>query len=690
MKVGAQAPVTPFRYRAFISYSHQDERWGAWLHKALERYRVPRRLVGRVTAAGVVPARLAPVFRDREELATATDLGRIVNAALEQSAALVVVCSPAAAASRWVGEEVRAFRRLGRGERIFCLIVGGAPEADGAEQCFPDALREPLEGLDAGLEPIAADVRLGKDGQRSALLKLVAGLLDVGLDELVRRDLQRRHRRLAAVASAAITGMILASVLAGAAWVARNEAERQRARAETEAATAQQTSEFLVQLFQVVDPSEARGATVTAREILDRGAARIDRDLQAQPIVRANLLQTMGRVYTGLGLYRPATELLERARGLRAELADAPTPQSIATANALGAALRLKGEYTAAAEAYRNALAGAETLFPNGAPETTEAMNGVADVLTELGEFAAAEEQYRAALQIDRRLHGARHPDVARTEAGLALALLYQKRYDESETELRDALATRQLVLGEDHPLVAETLNNLASLLYFAGRSEEAEPYFRQAADLYRKILGPEHPFVSSILNNLGRLLLERGDLERAEPFLEDALAMDRKFKDPQHDELVYTLENLGLIKLGLNKTREALPLLEEARSIGEQHSHRMLGQVWGSLADAYWRLARYDQAIDAIAHARQLVPDEPWRAADLDGVEGAVAVARGNLDQGEPVLVRSYQQIAEKWGEKSIFTRLAANRLSALYQKRGNPALVLRYSGIAQATRTE
>src|SRR5205814_9538597 len=116
---------------------------------------------------------------------------------------------------------------------------------------------------------------------------------------------------------AAMVGMGIASVLAAVAVMARNEAERQRAKAETEAATALETSEFLVQLFQVVDPDESRGATVTAREILDRGAARIDRDLATQPVVQARLLQTMGRVYTGLGLYDHAIDLLQRATALR-------------------------------------------------------------------------------------------------------------------------------------------------------------------------------------------------------------------------------------------------------------------------------------------------------------------------------------------------------------------------------------
>ncbi|NUR22711.1 toll/interleukin-1 receptor domain-containing protein, partial [Frateuria sp.] len=131
------------RYRAFISYSHRDRVWAEWLHRQLETYRVPSRLVGRRTGAGTVTRRLAPIFRDRDELASSADLGGKVTQALRQSANLIVICSPAAAASRWVNEEIRAFRQLGRSERIFCLLVDGEPGAGPDHDCFPPALGLP-------------------------------------------------------------------------------------------------------------------------------------------------------------------------------------------------------------------------------------------------------------------------------------------------------------------------------------------------------------------------------------------------------------------------------------------------------------------------------------------------------------------------------------------------------------------
>lgn len=233
--------ATSFRYRAFLSYSHRDETWARWLHRAIETYRMPRRLVGTTTAVGVIPRRLTPVFRDRDELPSATDLGRKVDEALAASANLIVICSRAAASSRWVNEEVRAFKRLGRTERIFCLIVDGEPDATdipgrASEECFCPALRFVVDA-DGELtrertEPIAADVRPGKDGKANAHLKLIAGLIDVGFDTLKQREQQRRNRKWALLAAASFAGMLLTGGLSVYALRARSEAIAQRGEAE--------------------------------------------------------------------------------------------------------------------------------------------------------------------------------------------------------------------------------------------------------------------------------------------------------------------------------------------------------------------------------------------------------------------------------------------------------------------------
>ena len=247
--------MAEIRYPAFLSYSHRDEAIAEWLHRELETYRVPSRMVGLETPFGPVPSRLSPIFKDRHELSTAGSLGEAITAALGRSSALLVVCSPAAAASTWVDEEVRTFKLLHGHARIFAVIVDGEPGASripGREQeeCFPPAVRftvgEDGQLTDVPSEPIAADLRPGGDGKRLAKLKLVAGLLGVGLDEIVQREAHRRARRLRYLVAASLAGMTVTSGLAITAVVARDEARDQRNEAQHQRAEADGLVEFML------------------------------------------------------------------------------------------------------------------------------------------------------------------------------------------------------------------------------------------------------------------------------------------------------------------------------------------------------------------------------------------------------------------------------------------------------------
>ncbi len=198
----------PGRYWAFISYSHKDAAFGRRLHRRLEAYALPRRLVGRARADGMtVPRHLAPIFRDREEFSAAQDLSAEVRAALAQSRSLVVVCSAAAAQSAWVAREIALFRELHPDRAVLAAIRAGEP-SDG----LPPVLRQRTASGEA-VEPLAADFRKGRDGWEHGLLKLVAGIVGVGLDELVQRDSQRRVRRVTAVTAAALTLVLVMGVL---------------------------------------------------------------------------------------------------------------------------------------------------------------------------------------------------------------------------------------------------------------------------------------------------------------------------------------------------------------------------------------------------------------------------------------------------------------------------------------------
>jgi len=224
---------TTGKYRAFISYSHADKSTADWLHRALEAYRLPSRLVGQQTTVGNVPAKLTPIFRDRDELPAAGDLSIELQTALEHSSFLIVIASRSASQSRWVNEEVRYYKQIHGEGRVLVLIVDGSPGSGDETECFPLAVRRRLDEAgqisDQTVEPIAADLRADGDGKRLAKLKLVAGLTGLPLDKLVQREQARRQRRLIVVAAVAALLALCMSVLAVMAIRGQAEAEQQRA-----------------------------------------------------------------------------------------------------------------------------------------------------------------------------------------------------------------------------------------------------------------------------------------------------------------------------------------------------------------------------------------------------------------------------------------------------------------------------
>jgi hypothetical protein len=234
-------------YAAFISYSHRDSAAARWLHKAIENFRMPRELVGTKGEHGPVSSRLRPVFRDEDELASASELGPRLEEALGRSRALIVICSPAAAASAWVDKEIRTFKRLNPARPVLAVLVRGTPET-----AFPDSLRYAVDeagqpDLTQPVEPLAPD--LAVLDRRVVKLKLIAGLAGVAFSALERRDLRRRRRIAAVLSSAAamliaiLTGLTITALKArDVALHERNQAIAARELAEKRTWLAQQAA----------------------------------------------------------------------------------------------------------------------------------------------------------------------------------------------------------------------------------------------------------------------------------------------------------------------------------------------------------------------------------------------------------------------------------------------------------------
>jgi len=299
------------RYKAYISYSHADEKWAAWLQRSLESYRVPARL-NSLQAEHELPKRLSPVFRDREDLSSASSLNDSLLKSLRASDAMIVVCSPAAAASWWVNEEIRQFRALGRADRILCMIVGGDPGVHSGDQaCFPPALFERPGGAD--MEPLAADARDWADGKQLAKLKLISALLGVRLDELRQRDLKRRRHRqaLAALALAAVLALAVVTVSS----LISERRERQNA---------EQMAAFVVELGEDLQSDVDLD---TLGKISSRAMGYLQeldpRKLTPETNIKVGLaLRQLGHVNLGQGSLPESLEAYQRSLDLYRELSE--------------------------------------------------------------------------------------------------------------------------------------------------------------------------------------------------------------------------------------------------------------------------------------------------------------------------------------------------------------------------------
>lgn len=305
-------------YRAFISYSHADARQAKRLHARLESYRLPRSL-GHVGSAHKPDARLGPIFRDRDDLAAAQDLSDAVKRALHGSDVLVVICSPNARASRWVGREITLFRELHPDGQILAAIIDGEPH-----EAIPDEL------LAMG-EPAAADLRKGSDGQRLGFLKIVAGIAGVPLDALAQRDAQRKLRRVMAVTLVSLVAVIAMGIMTYLAIQSRNEATRQRAEAEG-------LVEFmLTDLRNKLDDAGRLDLLTIANEraLAYYSAQDLDRLDPGSLALRAQLLHARGEDLDLAGDLAGAVEAFaEAAETTRAQLARDPDKAALIYADA--------------------------------------------------------------------------------------------------------------------------------------------------------------------------------------------------------------------------------------------------------------------------------------------------------------------------------------------------------------------
>jgi eukaryotic-like serine/threonine-protein kinase len=380
----------------------------------------------------------------------------------------------------------------------------------------------------------------------------------------------RRHRF---GVTASVAALLLLAGFAVAMTVQARRIAKERDRANLEAETSQQVTDFLTGMFKMSDPSEAKGNTITAREVLDKSARDIDTQLSGQPLVKARLELTLGRVYDALGLYGPALRHAEVSLKLRGAQ-ESVTDLTVAETQDLVGWIRFhRGEYEQAASLLQNAAEIKERALGPANPSLAGTLVNLGTVYHSQGRNPEAESLYLRALEIREKVLGSEHPDVAESLNQLALLYYAEGKLAQAEPLYRRAITIHEKTLGADHPDLAPDLLNLAMVDDAQGKSAQAEPLYRRAIAIDEKALGPNHPGLATDLNNFAIFYRRHGQYLQAEPLFLRAVAIRERALGPSHPDLGSSLASLGGLYRDEGRYAKAEPLLVRALAIWEKTS---------------------------------------------------------------------------------------------------------------------
>jgi eukaryotic-like serine/threonine-protein kinase len=363
---------------------------------------------------------------------------------------------------------------------------------------------------------------------------------------------------------------------------------RERDRADREAAAAKNVSDFLTGLFRVSDPSQARGNSITAREILDKGRAQIETRLATQPELQARLMQTMGEVYWSLGLYSEAQPLIEKALESRRRLLGSEHPDTLESMDFLGRTLEREGHYPEAEKLTRETFDIRRRVLGPEHPDTIASMHGMANIALDEGHYSEAEKLYREVLEIIRRVRGPEHPDTLRTMATLALALSDEGRWQEAEKSYREILDVQRRVLGPEHPDTLVTMTSLARMLSNQGNFADAQKLLLDTLDAKRRVLGPEHSETLWSMYDLAVNFRESGHPLEAEKLERETLDIRSRVLGTEHPETLMSMVDLAEDLDDLHRYPEAEKLYRQTLEI----QRRILGPDHPETAGTKYNLA--------------------------------------------------------------------------------------------------
>ncbi len=456
----------------------------------------------------------------------------------------------------------------------------------------------------------------------------------------------RRHKLGVTAAVLVMMAVVIGGAAATIGFIRATRAER-FARQEVE--TTKQVSDFLVDLFEVSDPSEAKGNSITAREILDKGAEKIRKELQALPRIQSRLMNTMGKVYLNLGLYDNAKLLLEEGLALREKYIGPESIEMAASLESVGNLLRKSGQLEEARPILERALAIREQIYGPEDPAVASALNNLANVMAGAGDYKRAKQLYERALTVWEEASGPDHMDIAAPLNNLGLLLYNMGDFRGARAMYERCIAIKEQHLEPDHPELSDTLHNLGMLASEMGDSQEARRYYERTLAITEKVLGPEHPDVADTLRNLAILYAEEGNFEDARPLFERVLTINEKAFGPDNDRVGSDVSNLGRLNLDMGNYETARKLLERGRAIKEN----VLGPDHYLIANDLDALARlnsetYDPDAALLLFKRALAireealgPEHPLVANSLDNL-ACLLVELRDFEGARPLFERA------------------------------------------------
>jgi eukaryotic-like serine/threonine-protein kinase len=449
------------------------------------------------------------------------------------------------------------------------------------------------------------------------------------------RKFMGRHKVGVSLAAAALLLIVGFSIMATLLW---QRAEKARKRE-------QAFSSFLVELFSVSDPSRSRGASITAQEVLDRGVRQMNQSFTTQPEIRADLMNTMGRVYLDLGIWDRAKQLYEVALNLHRKTLREDDPRIADDLHNLASVLRSLGKDADAEPLVREALNLQRQKGDTKNIEYARGLTNLAAILEAKGDLDQAETLYEDSLAIKQKLPNVGQLDIAISLNNLGKLAETRGHYTASEKYYRDSLAIRRsLAGGHPDPDVAIALNNLASLLQDKGDLAGAEAAYREALDIRRQVYHSPSPKVAFSLSNLGYLLQARGNLAGAESCQREAISIADQTLERDHPNRAVYLRNLASVLVARGKAAEAEPLAREA-----------------------------------FATLRAKTP-KSWRVADAESVLGGCLAALGRYPEAEPLLLQSYLTLQRDKGDGAKHATEARQRIVNLYTAWGKPERLAAY----------